>query len=354
MTTLPAQKKRERFLAALSGEAVDRPPVWLMRQAGRYLPTYQEVRRAHGFWEVCKTPELSTKVALEPLHRFKLDAAIVFSDILVIPDALGLGVQFDRGKGEGPAIEKVLRDDADLKDWPSPAALVEKLQYLPNAVSHLSAALKGEYGIIGFAGAPFTLFAYMAQGGGSDDFEKARVLLHDKPAFAKRALLGLADYVAALLDAECAAGCDVVQLFDTWGGLLTREEYVEFCVPALRRIIDQMHTKGRKVLLFAKGATHLLPVLSQTGADGFSLDWRMDWAEARKLFPTQILQGNIDPTVLFSSPETVRKHTQRLLETMRATSDGRSCIVNLGHGILPGTPLPSVEALVNTVVEFAR
>ena len=341
--------KRERFLAALSGTAVDRPPVWLMRQAGRYLPTYQAVRKQHGFWEVCKTPELSTQVALEPLQRFKLDAAIVFSDILVIPDALGLGVQFDRGKGEGPAIEKTLRSVDDLRDWPKPQTLLDRLSFLPRAVSHLAGRLDGEYGIIGFAGAPFTLFAYMAQGGGSDDFEKARVLLHEQPEFSKRVLLQLADYVAALLEAECAAGCDVVQLFDTWGGLLTAEEYQTFCVPALQRIVDTMHVNHRRVLLFAKGAHHLLPVLAETRADGFSLDWRISWREARKHLPTQILQGNIDPTLLFASPDLVRARTRTLLKDMKETSAWQRCIVNLGHGILPGTPVASVEALCDEV-----
>lgn len=345
MSTYPSGPKRQRFLKALNAEAVDRPPLWLMRQAGRYLPTYQEVRRQHGFWEVCKTPELSTKVALEPLQKFPLDAAIVFSDILVIPDALGLGVQFDRGKGEGPAIDKVLRDDSDLNDWPSAEALLDKLQFLPRAVSHLVDTLKGSHGIIGFAGAPFTLFAYMAQGGGSDDFEKARVLLHDKPAFAKRTLLALADYVAALLEAECQAGCDVVQLFDTWGGLLSQADYAEFCIPALRRITDQLHAKNRKVLLFAKGATHLLPILADSGVDGLSLDWRMDFAPARQRFPKLLLQGNIDPTLLFASEAVVRKQTRTLLEHMRQSSNYERCIVNLGHGILPGTPVSNVAAL---------
>ncbi len=339
-------EKRQRFLAALEGRQVDRPPVWLMRQAGRYLPGYRAVREKHGFWDVCHNPELSTQVALEPLKRFELDAAIVFSDILVVPEAMGLGVTF--GKGEGPQIAKRLTSEADLKAW-NTQGIMKRLEFLPNAARHLHSALEGRHALIGFAGAPWTLFSYVCEGEGSDEFKAPRVMIHENPALAHKALDTIADVVAELLEAQCQAGCDVVQLFDTWGGLLTAEEYATFCLPALRRITGQLHKNGRKTLLFVRGGHHLMNLLGDSGADGFSLDWRSGFALARALYPNHVLQGNIDPVLLFSKPETVAKAARDLVATMRAHEKGTRCIVNLGHGILPGTPVESVEALCKAV-----
>jgi uroporphyrinogen decarboxylase len=338
---------RERFVASFAGKPVDRPPVWLMRQAGRYLPEYREVRSKAGFWDVCHNPELSTKVALEPLRKFPLDAAIVFSDILVIPQALGLDVTF--GKGEGPQVGKPLRTEADLAAW-NTNGLIDRLQFLPNAVKHLNAALNGSHAMLGFAGAPFTLFSYCVEGGSSDDFKKARAMLYAQPKLAEKALATLADAAAELLEAQCAVGCDAVQLFDTWGGLLTQNEYRKFALPALKRINDSLHAKGRKTLLFVRGGHHLLPLLGDTGADGFSLDWRTPFSEARARYPNHVLQGNLDPVLLFAPVESVKSATRELLKEMKTTSGGYSrCIVNLGHGILPETPVEAVSALTETV-----
>jgi uroporphyrinogen decarboxylase len=338
--------RRARFLAAISEAQVDRPPVWLMRQAGRYLPEYRAVRKAHGFWDVCHTPALSTKVALEPLVRFGLDAAIVFSDILVVPEALGLGVTF--GPGEGPRIERTLRTAADLAAW-KVEGVAERLGFVSAAVKHLKTTLDGSHGILGFSGAPFTLFSYCVEGSGSDDFATARTMLHRDTALAEKALATLADVSAQYLEAQCAAGADIVQVFDTWGGLLDREDYLRFCVPALRRLIAPLHAKGRKVLLFVRGGQHLLPVLGETGADGFSLDWRTDWREARARYPKAILQGNIDPVLLMAGPEVVRARARALLHTMKEEDGGKRCIVNLGHGIHKDTPPETVAALVDEV-----
>ncbi|MBK7861126.1 MAG: uroporphyrinogen decarboxylase [Archangiaceae bacterium] len=335
---------RERFLSSFDGKTVDRPPVWLMRQAGRYLPGYRAVRAKAGFWDVCHDPELSTKVALEPLARFPLDAAIVFSDILVIPQALGLDVTF--GTGDGPRVGKPLRTRADLDGW-NTQGLIDRLQFLPRAVKHLSAALKGSHAMIGFAGAPFTLFSYCVEGGSSDDFRLPRVMLHQEPKLAEAALATLADAAAELLNAQLDAGADAVQLFDTWGGLLAPDEYEKFALPALRRITDQL--KGRRVLLFVRGGHHLLPLLGDSGAGGFSLDWRTPFAEARARYPNHVLQGNVDPVLLFAPEQVVRDRTAALLNDMRSTQYTR-CIANLGHGILPGTPETAVEALCQTVV----
>jgi uroporphyrinogen decarboxylase len=342
-------QSRERFLAALRGDALDRPPVWLMRQAGRYLPGYRALRAEHSFWDVCQNPELSTRAALEPLDRYALDAAIVFSDILVIPLALGLGVTF--GKGEGPLIAKPLRTGADYDAWNLDGVL-DRIAYLPRAVSHLKATLKDRYGILGFAGAPFTLFAYCVEGGGSDDFREARTLMHRDPALAHRALGTIADVVADLLLAQVDAGADAVQLFDSWGGLLAPDEYREFALPALQRITAKLNARKVPTLLFVRGGHHLMPLLGEAGVNGFSLDWRTTWAFARTMYPQHILQGNIDPVLLLGSADVIRQRTRSLLETMKQTSDGRHCILNLGHGILPGTPPETVAALVETVQEF--
>lgn len=335
-----------RFRAALDGQAVDRPPVWLMRQAGRYLPGYREVRRQHGFWDVCHTPALSTQVALEPLARFKLDAAIVFSDILVVPQALGLGVSF--GPGEGPRLERTLGSAADLAAWKR-EGVAERLAFVPAAVAHLKEALAGRWGLLGFSGAPFTLLAYCTEGSGSDDFARARTMLHQQPWLAERALGMLADVCAEYLEAQCAAGADAVQLFDTWGGLLDRQDYARFCLPALRRITEPLRARGRKVLLFVRGGHHLLPLLGESGADGFALDWRCDWPEFRARYPKHVLQGNLDPLLLLAGADAVRPRVRALLETMREADDGRRCIVNLGHGIHKDTPPDAVAALCDEV-----
>lgn len=337
---------RDRFLAALNGNPVDRPPVWLMRQAGRYLPDYREVRKGAGFWELCHNPELTTRVALEPLQKFKLDAAIVFSDILVVPEALGLGVSF--GAGEGPQLARRLESPADLAAWKLDG-VVERLGFVTNAVRHLHRTLNGSHGILGFAGAPFTLLAYITEGGGSDEFLKPRVMLHKQSALAEKALATLADVTAQYLEAQCQAGADVVQLFDTWGGLLDREDYMRFCIPAIRRITEPLRARGRKVLLFVRGGQHLLPILGEANVDGFSLDWRTDWREARTRYPKHILQGNLDPALLLAGSDVVRSATGALVRTMKEADGGTRCIVNLGHGIHRETPPEAVAALCEEV-----
>lgn len=342
-------QSRERFLAALRGDALDRPPVWLMRQAGRYLPGYRALRAEHSFWDVCQKPELSTRAALEPLELYGLDAAIVFSDILVVPLAMGLGVTF--GPGEGPRIARPLRSGADFDAWQLDGVL-GRIDYLPRAVAHLKQTLADRYGILGFAGAPFTLFAYCVEGGGSDDFREARTLMHRDPGLARRALDTIADVVADLLLAQVDAGADAVQLFDSWGGLLAPDEYRDFALPALQRITARLSARKVPVLLFVRGGHHLLPLLGESGVTGFSLDWRTEWAVARDMYPKHILQGNIDPVLLLGSADVIRQRTRDLLEVMKKTSDFRHCIFNLGHGILPGTPPETVGALVRTVQEF--
>ncbi len=317
-----------------------------MRQAGRYLPDYRAVRKGVSFWELCHNPELTTRVAHEPLQRFKLDAAIVFSDILVVPEALGLGVTF--GAGEGPQIARRLETDADLAAWKVDGA-VERLGFVADAVRHLRESLQHSKGLVGFAGAPFTLFAYCTEGGGSDQFLTARSMLHRQPALAQRALATLADITAEYLAKQFDQGCDVIQLFDTWGGLLDRQDYLRFCIPAIRRITEPLRARGHKVLLFVRGGHHLLPLLGEANVDGFSLDWRTDWREARALYPNHILQGNLDPAVLLAGPEPTREATRTLIGSMREAKGGTRCILNLGHGIDKDTSPDAVSALCDEV-----
>ena len=341
--------RRQRFLAALAGTPHDRPPVWLMRQAGRYLPGYRAIRAQHSFWDLCYSPELTTQAALEPLELFKLDAAIVFSDILVVLNALGLDVSF--GKGEGPKVAHPLRSASDLAAW-NTKNVMSRLEYLPAAVAHLKRTLNGSHGILGFAGAPFTLFCYAVDGGSSDDFRHARTMLHQQPELARKALDTIADVVVELVLAQVEAGTDAVQLFDTWGGLLSRDEYQRFCVPALQRAFSALKKKGVPTILFARGGSHLLPILGDTGADGLSLDWRMDWTEVRKMYPTHLLQGNIDPLLLLAGDDSVRAATRKLLSDMKSAGNWERSIVNLGHGIVPETPSSAVSALCDEVAAF--
>jgi uroporphyrinogen decarboxylase len=315
-----------------------------MRQAGRYLPGYREVRSQHGFWEVCHTPALSTQVALEPLAKFPLDAAIVFSDILVIPEALGLGVTF--GPGEGPRLARPMRSRPDLDAWQLDG-LMGRLGFLPAAVRHLRAAIGDRHGLLGFAGAPWTLFSYMVEGGGSDDFKVARTMLLTDPELARDALTLIADSVRELLQSEITAGADAVQLFDTWGGLLDRDTYRQFAMPALQRAIAPIVAEGYPVIVFIRNGHHLLPLLQEIGATGYSVDWRTPLREAHAAAPHAVLQGNLDPVHLFAGPDVVRTKTRALLAEIDEIGPG--VIVNLGHGILPGTPEASVLAMCETV-----
>ncbi len=338
-------RSRDRFLAAFSGADVDRPPLWLMRQAGRYLPGYRALRARHAFWEVCKDPALSTEAALEPIRLFDLDAAIVFSDILVVPDALGLGVQFTTG--EGPVLQYPVRCTDDLERLDARAARA-KLSFVPAAVRHLRAAIGEDRALLGFAGAPWTLFAYAVEGQSSDDFRRARLMLQRDSVLAGRAMALFADVTIELLLAQLEAGADAVQLFDTWAGLLSAHDYARFVAPHVARICAAVQSAGGRLLLFVRGGAHLMPELARLPADGLSLDWRVDWREARRLCPDRVLQGHLDPVVLLGDDAGIIAAAQRVLADMTASSGARRCIFNLGHGVLPETEMRAVETLVKT------
>ncbi len=330
---------RQRVLAALHGEAVDSPPVWLMRQAGRYLPEYRKVRTEHSFMELVRSPALCTEVALQPLRRYDLDATIVFSDILVIPDAVGAGLSFETG--DGPKIAHTVRS-AEVLDGLNFQDLPSRLGYVYEAVAQLRKAAP-DHALFGFCGAPWTLYCYMVEGGGSHDFATARALLWQQPELAARLLNLLTDAVIQHGKAQLAAGADVVQFFDTWGGLLSAADYARFVVPGLQRIAAAF--SGHRTLLFVRGGGHLLRLLAELPFTAYSLDATMDVAEARRILrrPTQ---GNLDNVRLLGGEAAIVDGVRAIRAALGGAPDH---LYNLGHGILPRTPPEAVEIFVKAI-----
>ncbi|MCW8139863.1 MAG: uroporphyrinogen decarboxylase [Planctomycetota bacterium] len=335
-----------RFLAACRGLPVDRPPVWLMRQAGRYLPEYQEVRaRAGDFLTLCHTADMAIEVTLQPIRRFGFDAAILFSDILVPAEAMGATVVF--AAGEGPRIEDPVRSARDLERLRCPEP-EEACPYVFEAVRGLRRAL-GDTPLVGFAAAPWTLMAYLVEGHASREFGVAKRMLLAEPDLA-RALLGkIADYTVAHLTAQVRAGAQALQLFDTWAELLTPGDYAAWALAVARDVLQRVRAAvGPDVPLvyFSKGTAGHLPLLREVPSDVVSVDWRIDLPTVRAaLGEARPLQGNLDPIVLLAGPDVTRARARIVLDAL----GGRAHVFNLGHGILPTTPIPSVEALVETV-----
>ncbi len=345
--------KNDNFLRALRREPTPYTPIWIMRQAGRYLPEYNATRkRAGNFLTLCKTPELATEVTLQPLERFPLDAAIIFSDILTIPDAMGLGLYF--AEGEGPKFERPLRDEAAIKalQVPNPD---EKLGYVMNAIRMTVGALDGRVPLIGFSGSPYTLACYMIEGGGSDDFRLIKTMLYDRPDLLKHILAINAAAVTAYLKAQVSAGAQALMIFDTWGGSLAHGAYLEFSLPYMQEIVTALKsdaaTKNVPVILFTKGGGLWLESMAATGCDGLGLDWTQDLSRARKRVGDRVaLQGNIDPMSLFAAPQQVRDGAA---EALAAFGKGNGHVFNLGHGISQHTPPDRVAALVAAVHELS-
>jgi uroporphyrinogen decarboxylase len=339
----------DRLLRALARHAVDRPPIWIMRQAGRYLPEYREVRaRAGDFMTLCQTPELACEVTLQPLDRYGLDAAIIFSDILTIPDAMGLGLHFV--SGEGPRFERPLRDARaiDALHVPDPE---RELGYVMAALRMTREALGGRVPLIGFAGSPWTLATYMVEGGSSRDFATIKALLYDQPEVLDRLLARLADAVTAYLNAQIAAGAQAVQIFDTWGGALEPDAYRRFSLAPMQRIVEGLtrNHEGRAVpvILFTKNGGQYLEELAATGADALGLDWTTDIGDARRRVGDRVaLQGNLDPCVLYAASETVARETERVLDR---AGDAPGHVFNLGHGVHPEIDPEHVRVMVETV-----
>ncbi|MBC6942497.1 MAG: uroporphyrinogen decarboxylase [Xanthomonadales bacterium] len=341
-----------RFLRALRREPVDATPIWIMRQAGRYLPEYRATRaRAGSFLALAQTPELACEVTLQPIRRFALDAAILFSDILTVPDAMGLGLHFV--EGEGPKFARPLRDAASIRALgvPDPAT---SLRYVTDAVRLIRHELHGRVPLIGFAGSPWTLACYMIEGEGSASFARAKALALQDPALMHHLLDVLARSVATYLAAQAAAGAQALMLFDTWGGLLTPTMFTEFSLRWLGAVVAQVRAQAPEVplILFSKGANAHLEGLADTGCDALGLDWTIDIGDARARVGTRVaLQGNLDPAVLAATPATIRAQAAAVLD---AFGPHPGHVFNLGHGITPDIDPAHVAALVDAVHELSR
>ena len=354
-TNTPAN---DRFLRALRREPVDRTPVWLMRQAGRYLPEYRATRaRAGSFLAMAKNPELACEVTLQPLARFDLDAAILFSDILTIPDAMGLGLHFV--DGEGPKFRSPVRDSAAIAKLGVPDMETE-LRYVMDAVRVIRRELDGKVPLIGFSGSPWTLACYMVEGGGSKDFARIKALALNDPK-AMHALLSVnTDAVIAYLSAQRAAGAQALQVFDTWGGVLSPAMYREFSLPYLTRIARELQRgegdERTPLILFGKGnATHL-EALADSGTEGVGVDWLVELGEAARRTQGKVaLQGNLDPATLYGSPDAIRSAVRQALDNYRDGNGGsrEGHVFNLGHGMSPDMNPDHVAALVDEVHAYS-
>ncbi|MDC0663060.1 uroporphyrinogen decarboxylase [Marinobacter sp. SS21] len=345
--------KNDRFLRALLRQPVDRTPVWMMRQAGRYLPEYRATRaKAGDFLSLCKNTELACEVTLQPLERYPLDAAILFSDILTIPDAMGLGLYFETG--EGPKFRQTVRTAADVAALPELNAEVD-LDYVMNAVSTIRAALGGRVPLIGFSGSPWTLATYMVEGGSSRDFREAKKLMYSEPAVMHQLLEKLAVAVTSYLNGQILAGAQAVQIFDTWGGALSSWAYQEFSLAYMARIVDGLIREhdGRRipVILFTKNGGQWLEAMADTGADALGLDWTTDIAQARARVGDRVaLQGNMDPAMLYAPPARIR---QEVADILARFGQGSGHIFNLGHGITPDVDPAHAGAFIEAVVELS-
>jgi uroporphyrinogen decarboxylase len=353
--------KNDTFLRALRRQATDYTPVWLMRQAGRYLPEYNATRKKAGdFLTLCKTPELACEVTLQPLDRFPLDASILFSDILTIPDAMGLGLYF--AEGEGPKFQRPIKDEADVAKLHIPDPNVE-LRYVMDAVRTIRGALNDRVPLIGFSGSPWTLACYMIEGGGSDDFRKIKTFMYRRPDLLHKILDILATTVADYLNAQIEAGVQTVMIFDSWGGVLADGNFQRFSLAYTQKVIDRL--KRTRVdtgiqsdvpsIVFTKGGGQWLAEIAATGCTGVGLDWTTNLGKARALVGQNVaLQGNLDPMVLFAEPGQVQAEVRRVLDSFGKPENGVGHVFNLGHGISQFTPPDHVAAMVEAVHSHSR
>jgi len=341
-----ADFQNDLFLRACRRLPVERTPIWIMRQAGRYLPEYRAVRKHYDFLTMCKTPELATEVTLQPIDLIGVDAAIIFSDILVIPEAMGMHLEMHEGRG--PVFPHPIRSESDGKNLKKIDPAVD-LKYVLDAVALTKKALNRRVPLIGFSGSPWTLLAYMVEGQGSKTFSKVKQLIYDNPKLAHSLLDKIADAAAEYLCAKVDAGVDAVQLFDTWGGLLSQDDFEEFSLRYIRKIISQVKGKDVPVIAFAKGVHFHIDKLAGCGADVLGLDWTMNVGDVReKVGDSVALQGNLDPTVLYAGHEKIRHEAGKILKSF---GHGSGHIFNLGHGILPDVPPENLKALVDFVKE---
>lgn len=340
-----SQFKNDLLLRVLRGQAVERPPVWMMRQAGRYLPEYMALREKFSFFERCQTPELACEITMQPVDIIGVDAAILFSDILVVPQAMGLQVELIESKG--PVLPQPIKNIDDFSRIRVPD-VNEALSYVFDAIKLIKKELNGRVPLIGFAGAPWTILCYMVQGKGSKTFDEAKTFCYTQPAMAHRLLQMITDTTIAYLKEQVKAGADVIQVFDSWGGLLGPDDFENISLHYIRQIIHALKDEVLTII-FAKGAWHSLQHMSQTGANGLGIDWCITPQMARQFAGDQVvLQGNFDPAKLLSPIPVIKKEVRKMLEDF----GGQRHIANLGHGILPNVPVDHAKAFVDTVKEF--
>ncbi|MCU7493737.1 MAG: uroporphyrinogen decarboxylase [Ignavibacteria bacterium] len=338
--------QNDLFLRACRRQAVERTPIWVMRQAGRYLPEYRAVREKADFLTMCKTPELASEVTIQPVDIIGVDAAIIFSDILVIPEAMGLKLEMHEGKG--PIFHNPVRTKDDAKSL-KVIDPYKDLKYVLDAVKVTKEALQGRVPLIGFSGSPWTLLTYMVEGRGSKNFSLIKKMIYDEPRLAHELLEMISKAVADYLSAKIEAGVNAVQIFDTWGGILAPDDFREFSLQYITRVISELKKKDEPVIVFAKGVHYNIGELADSGADVLGLDWTMDLGSVRKLVGSKVaLQGNMDPCVLYANQDVIRK---RAMDVMRSYGEGTGHVFNLGHGILPDVDPENLKALVRIVKE---
>jgi len=337
--------KNDLLLKALRGETVPRPPVWMMRQAGRYLPEFMAIREKYDFFTRCQTPELASEITVQPIRRFGMDAAILFSDILVVPQAMGIEVQMR--SDVGPFLPQPIRTEKDVDRVRQPD-VEQALDYVMDAIEMTLEKLQEEVPLIGFAGSPWTLLCYCVQGQGSKSFDKAKAFCFSQPGPAHRLLQKITDTTIAYLRAKVKAGVHAVQVFDSWGGMLSPDDYREFSWAYIQQIVDALKPET-EVIVFGKGCWFALGEMAESGASAIGVDWTCSPANARRLTGGKVtLQGNFDPARLLSPPEVIREQTQRMI---REFGKDRY-IANLGHGILPNVPLEHAKAFIDAVKHY--
>ncbi|BBB23322.1 uroporphyrinogen decarboxylase [Abyssogena phaseoliformis symbiont OG214] len=342
------------YINALLKKPTSRTPIWVMRQAGRYLPEYRVTRKQAGdFLSLCKNPELACEVTMQPIDRFDLDAAILFSDILTIPDAMGLGLYFS--EGEGPKFSNPLNTLASIEQLKKPN-VGNELSYVTDAVSVIKKALNNKVPLIGFTGSPWTLATYMVEGGSSKNFAKVKGLMYENPAHMHQLLDKLADTIIDYLNGQIQAGADSVMIFDTWGGLLNKQSYEDFSLQYMAKIVNgikrEFNGKIIPVTLFTKGGAMRLEQIANSGCDGVALDWTVELNDAQRRIGAKVtLQGNLDPCVLYASPEKIRKEVKKILSQFQGNTGH---VFNLGHGISPDVNPEHMKILVDAVHEFSK
>lgn len=341
--------KNDLFLRACKKLPVERTPIWIMRQAGRYLPEYRAVRAKADFLTMCKTPELAAEVTIQPVDIIGVDAAIIFSDILVIPEAMGMRLEMHEGKG--PIFHNPIRNENDANQLKK-IDPTKELKYVLDAVRLTKQNLNGRVPLIGFSGSPWTLLTYMVEGRGSKNFSEVKKIIYNRPELAHSILDKLSDTISEYLSAKIEFGCNAVQIFDTWGGMLSQKDFLEFSLPYVQKIISQIKRNDEPIIFFAKGVHHNLEKMGDIGADVIGLDWTMNLSEVRSKIGKRVaLQGNLDPTVLYANKDYIKKEVISVLESYGC---GSGHIFNLGHGVLPDVDPENVKALVQYVKEESR